>query len=94
MTEAKSTTDHATIRSWIEGRGGCPASVGDTGQGSDVGILRVDFPDRNEPDRLQSVDWDAFFAKFDANKLAFLYQDKTKDGSVSRFNKFVSREGG
>jgi hypothetical protein len=29
---------------------------------------------------------------FDENKLAFLYQDKTKDGDTSRFSKFVERE--
>jgi hypothetical protein len=40
---------------------------------------------------LAEVSWDDFFQKFEKEKLAFLYQDKTKDGSVSRFHKFVQR---
>jgi hypothetical protein len=32
-----------------------------------------------------------FFDIFDKNRLACLYQDKTKDGKISRFNKFVER---
>lgn len=38
-------------------------------------------------------DWDEFFKIFDDNELAFLYQDKTKEGEVSRFSKFVERNG-
>ena len=34
---------------------------------------------------------DEFFRKFDESDLAFLYQDRTKDGKVSRFHKFVHR---
>ena len=34
-----------------------------------------------------------FFKIFDDNELAFLYQDKTKEGEVSRFSKFVERDG-
>jgi hypothetical protein len=36
------------------------------------------------------VDWDAFFDKFEASKLAFLYQDKTAGGKMSRFHKVLS----
>ena len=39
-----------------------------------------------------TVSWNDFFEKFDESKLAFLYQDKTKDGKESRFFKFVERE--
>ena len=55
------------------------------------GILRIDFGDKEE--NLEPLDWDEFFAIFEENGLAFLHQDKTKDGGESRFNKFVLRDG-
>lgn len=91
MSSSETTTDHEAIRKWIEDRGGRPSVVRateDDGRGG--GILRVDF--RDPDDALDDVDWDEFFRIFDDSKLAFLHQDKTKDGKESRFNKFVSRE--
>ncbi len=86
MSEAKTTTSHDEIRKWAEARGGHPAKVATKGEG---GILRIDF---GEPeDTLEQIEWDEFFRIFDENKLAFLHQEKTKDGATSRFNKFVSR---
>ena len=87
MSDAKTTQDHDTIRSWAESRGGHPAHVGDTGDGEDAGILRLDFDPKDEG--LDDLSWDAFFEKFDEAGLSFLYQDKTADGKVSRFHKFV-----
>ena len=55
------------------------------------GILRVDFAEPDE--NLEAVDWDEFFKTFEDRKLAFLHQDKTADGHISRFFKFVRREG-
>jgi hypothetical protein len=90
MPEASVTTDHNTIRKWAEERGGHPASVAGTAGGKDeAGILRLDFDPRDKD--LEEVSWDEFFEKFDKEKLAFLYQDKTEDGSISRFHKFVNR---
>ena len=87
MSEAVQTTDHATIRRWIEERGGHPARVKGADEG---GILRVDL---GEPeDNLEEIEWEAFFSIFDENELAFLYQDETKGGKTSRFNKFVARQ--
>ena len=67
-----------------------PARVKATaGKGGD-GILRIDF---GEPEAsLETISWDDFFATFDENDLAFLYQDRTSDGKTSRFFKFVHRE--
>lgn len=86
MSESVQTTDHKEIRGWIEKRGGHPSRVKGAKEG---GLLRVDFgkPEEN----LEKIGWDDFFAIFDENELSFLYQDKTKDGKTSRFNKFVSR---
>lgn len=90
--ESQSTTDHDTIRRWIEARGGRPATVRGTERGDEeAGILRVDFPQRGEEQKLEPLEWDEFFDKFEEADLAFLYQDKTKGGGTSRFFKFVSR---
>jgi hypothetical protein len=87
MSEAKTTTNHDEIRKWAEARGGKPSRVRNGGNG---GILRIDF---GEPeDELEEIGWDKFFEIFDENDLAFLYQDKTKEGGTSRFNKLVDRQ--
>jgi hypothetical protein len=93
MTTSKVTTDHEEIRKWVESRKGRPAHVVRTGRDKqDLGILRIDFPGWTGEDTLEHVDWDRWFDAFDANQLAFLYQEKTADGEQSRFNKLVSRE--
>ena len=85
--DSKTTTDHDTIRTWAESRGGRPARVEET---ADVGgILRIDFQEPEE--RLEEIDWDTLFEIFEDRKLAFLYQDETSEGGTSRFNKFVDR---
>jgi hypothetical protein len=89
MSEAQVTTDHRTIRKWVEDRGGVPTSVEGTGRKDQPGVLRIDF--EPEDKELDPISWDDFFAKFDREKLAFLYQDETNDGKVSRFHKFVDR---
>jgi hypothetical protein len=93
MSEAKTTTDHDEIRHWIETRNGRPTVVQGTEGKDGEGILRVDF--REPDDKLEPISWDDFFKTFDDRNLAFLHQDKTANGSVSRFFKFVHRsEGG
>jgi hypothetical protein len=92
MSETKVTTDHDEIRRWVEERGGRPAGVKGTVRGDDVGILRIDFPGQGEDEDLEPISWEDFFRKFDENNLAFLYQEQTSDGKISRFSKFVRRE--
>jgi hypothetical protein len=79
------TRDHKAIRAWAEARNGHPSVV----QGSE--ILRIDFDEKE--DKLSPVRWDEFFRVFDSRNLEFLFQDRTQDGKMSRFNKFV-RHGG
>ena len=86
MSSAKATVDHDTIRHWVEKHGGCPAHVKSTGSKQDAGILRIDFPGFSGQQSLQQISWDEFFESFDANELAFLYQEE------GRFNKLVSRD--
>ena len=85
-SEAKVTTDHDAIREWVEERGGHPARVKGTK------VLRIDYPGFSGEERLEEINWDQFFEGFEENNLAFLYQDKTKDGKQSRFSKLVDRD--
>jgi hypothetical protein len=56
---------------------------------SGEGILRFDFAEPD--DKLEKISWEEFFQTFDDRELALLHQDKTSDGRVSRFFKFVRR---
>ncbi|HVX84365.1 MAG TPA: hypothetical protein VH253_06075 [Phycisphaerae bacterium] len=91
--ESQTTRDHDTIRRWAEERGGKPASVkGTERHGEDAGLLRIDFPGYSGENSLEPITWDDFFQKFDEKRLAFLYQDKTKEGEQSRFFKLIASE--
>ena len=93
MSQASSqtTTDHEEIRQWVEERGGHPARVKGTEKGKSSGVLRIDYPGFSGEDRLEEISWEEFFEGFEKNKLAFLYQEKTSDGELSRFSKLVDR---
>lgn len=91
-SDSKTTTDHNTIKQWAEERDGKPAVVESTANsGKGGGLLRINFPGYAE-DNLKDISWEEFFRIFDDNDLQFLYQEETKDGSESRFFKFVSKE--
>jgi hemerythrin superfamily protein len=90
MASAKTTTNHNTIKKWVEERGGTPARVKGTGADEDdPGILRIDFPGYSGEGKLEAIEWEEFFDAFEDNELAFLYQDEED----SRFNKFIARSG-
>ncbi|ACZ42634.1 conserved hypothetical protein [Thermobaculum terrenum ATCC BAA-798] len=89
--ESKTTTDHETIRRWVEERGGRPATVKGTEEGDEAGVLRIDFPGYGDDEKLQPISWEEFFQKFEEKQLAFLYQEETSEGKESRFFKFVRR---
>ena len=91
MSSAKTTTNHDEIRKWVEKRGGHPAVVAATENGSRPGgLLRIDYdePGGNDDDRLHRISWNEFFDILDKNGIAFLY-DPEDD---SRFSKFVQNE--
>ena len=90
MSESHTTTDHAKIKKWVDERDGVPATVKRTEQAGHAGLLRIDFGPKEE--NLEEISWDEFFQKFDEAHLQFLYQDKTKEGKISRFHKFVSAD--
>ncbi|HEV2149311.1 MAG TPA: hypothetical protein VGR37_18050 [Longimicrobiaceae bacterium] len=89
---AHTTTDHDFIRRWVEERGGWPARVKGTGDEDDPGLIRVDFPGYSGEGKLERIEWDEWFEKFEDNNLAFLHRDmEHKGGDKDRFNKLVRR---
>jgi hypothetical protein len=90
--ESKVTTNHDEIRRWVEERGGRPARVKGTGDDESPGVLRIDYPGFSGEETLEPITWEEFFKAFDENNLAFLYQEQTKDGEISRFSKLIDRD--
>ena len=88
--ESKKTVEHEVIRRWVEERQGWPATVkGTSGKDQSPGVLRIGFTQGSGS--LEAIDWETFFEKFERQKLAFLYQEQTQKGEVSRFFKLVRR---
>ena len=56
-------------------------------------MLRIDFPGgAGEADGLEHIDWADWFAKFDEEELAFLYQERKADGEDSTFFELIHRQ--
>src|SRR5215204_2225600 len=53
MAQASTTIEHDAIRKWAEDRGGAPARVKGTEDGSGEGILRFDFAEPD--DKLEKI---------------------------------------
>ena len=92
-TKSKVTTDHDEIRRWTLARSGKPAAPlhlksADNG----TGLIHIYFPDDRSKNSLTEISWEDWFKKFDAAKLAFLYQELTPGGQKSNFNQVVSRK--
>lgn len=90
-SDTRTTTDHDEIRRWVEEHDGTPATVRDTADGDDAGVLRIDFPGGAGSDELEQIDWDTWFDKFESEGLAFLYQEQKAGGEDSTFFKLVNR---
>jgi competence ComEA-like helix-hairpin-helix protein len=86
------TTDHDTIRDWVETRNGKPSTVKSTHTEDDPGLIRLDFPGYSGGDSLEEISWDEWFEKFDESDLVLLYQETLADGGQSNFNKLISRK--
>lgn len=89
MPNSRTLTDHEEIRKWVEQRGGRPAVVGDTMNGSS-GQLYIDFAESDEA--LEEIPWNDFFRIFEEHRLVFLCEEAAKDGTESRFFKFMERD--
>ncbi len=89
--ESRTTVDHDEIRTWVEQHGGVPARVAGTGSQEGGGGLRIGFPDGATEDELEQMSWDDWFAAFEDDRLAFLYQPPRDDGEDTTFVKLVDR---
>ena len=85
---SETTTDHDTIRKWAESKGGKPAAVDRTHSDTDVGLIRIMFPNapNSHHENLVEITWDEFFKEFEERRLALILDDK------SLFNKLVGRD--
>lgn len=92
--EAKMTVDHNVIKHWIEERGGEPARISKPQiPDEEEGVLRIKFKGSKEEGNLAPISWSEFFTQFDQSNLAFVYEDKTTGGELSRFFRFISMDG-
>ena len=87
MSEAKITTDHHTIKRWVEKRGGHPVRVKGTAVEGSSGVILLDYGEPTSLE-LEAISWDDFFDGFEENSLAFLYPD---DSDEVRFARLVGR---
>ena len=91
MALSKTTQDHEEIQQWAERRGAKPGEVASTESKGGPGILRIMFPKapHHNDDALKEISWNEFFEKFDESGLALVYQEVTKEGAESNFNKLI-----
>jgi len=92
------TRDHETIRQWAEARGAQPATGERTASGpanTDVrdggSGLRFNFPAAS---RFRPINWEEWFAHFDAHALVFVYADERHSEIASRAFELWQRRGG
>ena len=84
------TTDHETIREWVENRGGTPAHV--TGETDDTARTLYIVEEGEAMDGLESISWEAFFETFEDEALAFVYQDRDVGETDEWLYDLVDRE--
>ena len=90
MTEdIKTATDKFKIFEWVDERHGYPAIVTGMNNPEEATRLRIDFTGYNFTECLQRISWKTFFNVFERSDLIFLYQDRTSNGDLSRFYKFL-----
>ncbi len=82
------TADHATIKEWVEERGGTPARV--TGQPEGASSLYIVREDETMGD-MESLSWDDFFETFEAEGLAFMYAGQAPGKGDEWFYDLVER---
>lgn len=81
------TTNHAEIINWTVDNNGLPAHVPATSKSNDIGVLRILFNNTKvQKNAVTPIAWGQFFDKFEEQKLALLYDPKT------RFYKLIKRK--
>ncbi len=83
------STDHDTIRNWVEEHGGQPALTRRIPEVRGEGDLSLEFlVDGQEPE-LISISWSDFFRRFEDQDLAFVYEEGGPGGELTWY--FVDR---
>lgn len=82
------TTNHDTITQWVEQHDGRPATNETTPHS--VEYLRIKFPDMDN-DELATVGWREWLDEFEAQELAFVYQDYDESEDPTGVYKLVDR---
>ncbi|MDP3958207.1 MAG: hypothetical protein Q8Q36_01945 [bacterium] len=85
------TTDHDTIRGWIEEHGGKPALVrGVPEEGDGTGLLEIAFGGLTR-EEFEIISWEDFFGRLESGNLAFVYDELAPPGQAGEY-KFLDRE--
>ena len=77
------TIEHAQIIDWTQSRGGHP-SIQKPSEDADQPVIGFSEED-------QAVSWDEWMSVFEDGEWAFIYQDKTPEGELSRKWKIIPR---
>jgi hypothetical protein len=93
MSRTATTTDHAEIRRWLDAHGGHPAIASRTAVGMSPAPLRIDFPGYTDAEFLEPISWEEFFARFEAERLAFVHGVDEAETTEPPFFAFVPRDG-
>ncbi len=83
------TTDHETIKQWVETRGGTPARA--TGQAEDDASSLYIVREDETMEGLESLTWNEFFDIFESQGLSFVYQERDVGETDEWFYDLVDR---
>lgn len=83
-TDSKVTIDLAAIKNWTTDRSGLPA-VHKNGE------LTIYFETEHPAVKPSVISWNEFSRQFQNQALAFIYQETTSSGAISRDFKLVER---
>ncbi|MFC6906640.1 hypothetical protein ACFQGH_15700 [Halalkalicoccus tibetensis] len=88
--ETRMTTDHGTIRNWIESNDLAVARTAETARNRSGGLTVV--TEGRTDDSIKEVSWDEFFETFEDEGLAFVYRTETMGPEEQLYYEFVPRE--
>ena len=81
-------TDHDSIKRWAREHGARPALVKGTARDTEDNVLRFAMEGTSQDGRLEPIDWDDWFQRFDESGLALMVDDSAGQASA---NKLVPR---
>jgi hypothetical protein len=85
------TSDPQVIRRWATARGGQPAIMpSQEKNATTAAVPHIVFPADAYPDAYTTISWQELFDRMQQEALVFVYQEKTANGSLSHFGRFVS----